>query len=331
MSAFPNREAGAPRVSIVIVCYNQLEFFDEAIQGCLAQAETFSDLEIVIADDGSTDGTTDAARQWAERHPDIIRLALSDTNGGIAANMTAGLKAARGEFVAWLGGDDVMLPGKIVRQVEMLDRQPEVSGCYHDAEVFEWPSGEVLGLFSRLYGGRAFKIDRVDARRMLDPRVQMLPSTLLVRRDRMPAGFDPRFRFHNDYLFDFETIAFGGPYVRLDGCFVRYRKHQRSIGKDKQVVSTLIEENLMVLGAITARYPRYASAIRRREVYYLLLEALKAHRRGDHARGAELTRAVWAKGAWGKAIALKLLRRPLSYLADPRYRRLALELRSRFG
>lgn len=326
-----NAPAAAPRVSLVLVCYNQLEYLDEAVSSCLAQAETYPNIEVVIADDGSSDGTADAARAWAARHPDTIRLALAEKNGGIAANMTNGLSAASGDMIAWLGGDDIMLPGKIVRQVEVLSRHPEASGCYHDAEVFEWPSGRVLGLFSKLYGGRAFTADRVDARRMLDPRFQMLPSTLLVRRDRMPDAFDQRFRFHNDYLFDFETIANGGPYVRMDGSFVRYRKHAQSIGKDPGVVRTLLEENLMVMGLLLARYPHLATAIRRREIYYLLLEALKAQGRGDRERTRGLVKALWARGGRARAAALTLFGPVLSKLADPRYRRLALELRSRFG
>lgn len=318
----------APRVSIVIVSYNQLAFIDEALAGCVRQADDFPSLEIIVADDGSTDGTREAIARWIERHPTLIRLSGSVHNKGIAANFNAGLRDARGEYLAWLGGDDIMLPGKIARQVAVLDADMSASGCYHDAEVFSWPQNETQGLFSRLYGGRAFTLSRIDARAMLDPRVQMLPSTLLLRRDRMPAAFDARFRFHNDYLFDFEMIATGGPYVRMDGVLVRYRKHERSIGRDDVVRATVLEENLMGLGLLTARFPRFAGQIRKRAVYYLMLEALKNLRAGDVARARELIAAVRAGGAPIKALGLTLLGRPAAALTDPRYRGVATKLRS---
>jgi glycosyltransferase involved in cell wall biosynthesis len=318
----------APRVSIVVVSYNQAAFVDEALRGCVEQASDFPSLEIIVADDGSADGTRDTIAGWIERYPDLIRMVGGPENRGIAANFNTGMQAAQGEYLAWLGGDDIMLPGKIARQVAVLDADQAASGCYHDAEVFSWPGNETLGLFSRLYGGRAFSLTRVDAAAMLDPRVQMLPSTLLLRRARMPTAFDGRFRFHNDYLFDFEMIATGGPYVRMDGVLVRYRKHERSIGRDETVRATVLEENLMAMGLLTARFPRYAASIRKRVIYYLVLEALKNFHAGNDARARELLRAVKAQGAPLKALGLSVVGRRAAMLTDPRFRTIATKLRS---
>lgn len=317
-----------PCVSIVIVSYNQVEFIDQAIEGCVRQADDYPALEIIVADDGSSDGTREKIQDWINRYPGLIKLGGSPRNQGIAHNFNAGMTAATGKYLAWLGGDDIMLPGKIARQVAVLEGDPDASGCYHDAEVFSWPDDQVLGLFSRLYGGRAFKLSRIDAWAMLDPSVQMLPSTLLLRRDRMPKAFDPRFRFHNDYLFDFEMIATGGPFVRMDGVLVRYRKHERSIGRETQVLATVLEENMMAMGLLTARFPRYSRAIRKRMVYYLLLETLKNFRSGNHGRARELIRAIRAQGAPVKAFGASIIGPKASILTDPRYREIATKLRS---
>jgi len=317
-----------PLVSIVIVSYNQVDFIDLALESCVRQADDYPALEIVVADDGSSDGTREAVARWVHNHPTMVRLVGETVNRGIAANFNAGLEAASGTYLAWLGGDDIMLPGKIAKQVALLERDPTASGCYHDAEVFSWPENETLGTFSRLYGGRAFSVDRVDGRRMLDPRVQMLPSTLLLRRDRMPAAFDGRFRFHNDYIFDFEMIATSGPYVRMDGVYARYRKHSRSIGRDEKVRATVLEENLMALGLLTARFPGYAKHIRRRAAYYLILEALKSFHAGDRPRARELLRAASVQGAPLKAKALAIVGPYVARLTDPRYRAIATKLRS---
>lgn len=319
-----------PLVSIVVVSYNQVEFIDAALKGCVEQTADYEALEIIVADDGSTDGTREAIARWQKDYPDLIRMEGSPTNRGIAANFNAGLAAARGVYLAWLGGDDIMLPGKIKRQVAFLEARPEASGCFHDAEVFSWPEDAVLGNFSTLYGGRAFRLEAVDANAMLDPSVQMLPSTLLLRRERMPAAFDGRFRFHNDYLFDFEMIASGGPYARMDGVFVRYRKHSGSIGRNAAVRASMLEENLMALGLLSARFPQYTKRIRKRAAYYLALEALKSLNSGDRVRAAGLLRGLAAHGAPIKAFGITLVGRHLSALTDPKHRALASKLRSWF-
>lgn len=315
-------------VSIVVVSYNQAEFIDLALNGCVKQTEDYPNIEIIVADDGSTDGTREIIDRWIKNYPSLVRLVGGTVNRGIAANFNAGLGAARGTYLAWLGGDDVMLPGKIIQQVKALEEDQTASGCYHDAEVFSWPQNETLGLFSQLYGGRAFSVDKVDARKMLDPRVQMLPSTLLLRRDRMPAAFDARFRFHNDYIFDFEMIATGGPYIRVAGVYVRYRKHLGSIGRDETVRGMVLEENLMALGLLTARFPRYAKHIRKRATYYLILEALKSFHGGDRIRARQLLRAASVQGAPLKALGLSIVGPYAAILTEPRYRAVAMKLRS---
>lgn len=317
-----------PLVSIVVVSYNQVEFIEQALAGCVRQRENYPRIEIIVADDGSTDGTRDVIARWAGDHPGLITLVGSASNRGIAANFNAGLAAANGVYLAWLGGDDVMLPGKIGRQVAVLEANPAASGSYHDAEVFSWPENKTMGLFSQLYGGRAFTVREVDAKRMLDPRVQMLPSTLLLRRDRMPPAFDGRFRFHNDYIFDFEMVATGGPYVRMDGVFVRYRKHLKSIGLDEKVRATMLEENMMAMGLLLARFPQFTGLIRKRMVYYILVEALKTLHAGDRRRARQLLSAASAQGAPLKAMGLSLIGRYAARLADPRYRALAIRIRS---
>jgi len=323
--------SGSPTVSIIVVTYNHEAFIDECLTSCLLQRESFPDIEIVVADDGSSDDTPKLIEAWAMKAPGVVQPVLSPVNTGIAHNFNRGLTAARGDLIAWLGGDDIMLAGKIARQVELLRCQPDASGCYHDAEVFSWPSGKTLGLFSDLYAGMAAMAAFVDAGRMLDPRYQMLPSTVMVRRERLPRQFDTRLAFHNDYLFDLETIIRGGPYFRMEGTYTRYRKHEKSIGLDPATRAVMLEENLIVTAIAEARYPHLSRQIKRRAIYYLTLEALKSLREHDTQRFRALCVAIFARGAWVRAAGLRVFGRFLSRLTDQRHRRLALRLRSLFG
>lgn len=323
--------AQVPVVTIIVVSYNHGEFIDECLQSCVSQVSTFANIEIVVADDGSLDKTPERIQEWADRFPHLVRPVLAESNTGIAANFNRGLSAARGSLIAWLGGDDIMLSDKIRLQVAFLEQHPEAAGCYHDAEVFSWPSCQTLGLFSKLYAGKAACADYIDARRMLDARYQMLPSTVMVRRRCLPQSFDTRLRFHNDYLFDFETIARGGPYVRLDEVLTRYRKHEKSIGLDPVTRATMLEENLMVMAILEARFPAMAASINKRAIYYLSLEVIRRHRDGDRKQALSVCRAIWVRGGWVRALFLILFGGFLASLADPKYRRLAVKLRSALG
>lgn len=286
------------KVSVVILSYNHREFIGEAIDSVLAQRGV--DLQVVVADDGSGDGTQEIVVAYAERFPAVVVPVLSPVNTGIADNFNRGIAAATGELLAWLGGDDVMLPGKLAAQAEWLAADRQAIGCYTDAEVFEHPGNRVLGRFSGLYAGGRFP--RIDARKFLSPATQMLPSSIMVRRTALPVhGFDRRFRVLNDYLFDFETLAGGGYYAGIPTVYVRYRKHAGSVGRTPEFAAKIFEEKLMVCAAIMARHPEYAAAARRRLAYYALEEAMKMLRAGNRRQFSGLCGLAAANGDRARA------------------------------
>jgi glycosyltransferase involved in cell wall biosynthesis len=124
-----------PEVSVYVQTYRQIGYIREAIDGVLAQRTPF-ELEIVIADDCSTDGTRELLAQYRDRHPDLIRLLLPDRNLGPTEMFRRGTAVLRGRYVAWLDGDDYWTdPEKLVKQVEALRAHPQWAGCFHDAVV----------------------------------------------------------------------------------------------------------------------------------------------------------------------------------------------------
>jgi glycosyltransferase involved in cell wall biosynthesis len=120
-----------PRVTIVMPVYNGQRFLDEAISSVFAQ--DFDDFELVIVNDGSTDGTAAILAAWAAREPRIVLSAL-DKNSGIPAALNRGLELARGEYIARHDSDDVFAAGRLRAQVAALDADrgiSVVSGRYH--------------------------------------------------------------------------------------------------------------------------------------------------------------------------------------------------------
>lgn len=109
----------APQVSVVIPAYNAAWCVAKAIDSVLAQ--NYRDFELIVVNDGSTDGTPDVLA----RYGDAIRV-INQPNGGMSDARNAGIKAANGELVAFLDADDWWLPTKLGRQVDLMGAQPEL-------------------------------------------------------------------------------------------------------------------------------------------------------------------------------------------------------------
>ena len=111
-----------PLVSVIVPAYNAERYLREAVDSALRQ--THERLEVVIVDDGSTDGTPALADGFAAADPRV--RVFHQPNGGLSAARNAGLAVARGDLVCFLDADDVFLPDKLERQRSFLDLFP---GC----------------------------------------------------------------------------------------------------------------------------------------------------------------------------------------------------------
>jgi glycosyltransferase involved in cell wall biosynthesis len=133
----------APLVSVVIPVYNGEQYLAEAIDSAFAQE--YRPLEIVVVDDGSTDGSADIARSYAD-----VRY-IHRPNGGPAAARNSGIAASAGEFIAFLDHDDVWAPNKLSIEVELLVKYTHLGCIMSRAQLFledrkEWPAWVTLGL-----------------------------------------------------------------------------------------------------------------------------------------------------------------------------------------
>ena len=112
----------SPLVSVVIPTYNQQALLRETLQSVFAQ--TFTDYEVVVVNDGSTDGTSEYLRSLGKR----IRL-VEQGNQGIGAARNRGIDEATGKYVALLDHDDLWKPGKLEAQVLFMESHPECTAC----------------------------------------------------------------------------------------------------------------------------------------------------------------------------------------------------------
>lgn len=133
----PETSAEAPVCSVVIPAYNSAATVGAAIQSALSQRQ--SDLEVIVIDDGSTDGTARIA--GLIRDPRV--RVRSQSNRGLPAARNAGIRAARGRCVAFLDSDDLWLPDYLQLATSALDACPDAGFAYTDAYTFEPITGRV--------------------------------------------------------------------------------------------------------------------------------------------------------------------------------------------
>jgi len=164
--------AGTPTVSVVITAYNQERYLGRAIESVFAQDYPTDAFEVIVVDDGSTDGTAAVAASYGDR----IRY-VHQPNGGHLAAYDRGIGETTGEYIALLDGDDEWLPHKVSAQVALLEARPEVGLVHGDMRLVD-AAGRVLA--ESLFADRGMTEVEGDLLGVLMRR-NMVTTTLMVR------------------------------------------------------------------------------------------------------------------------------------------------------
>jgi glycosyltransferase involved in cell wall biosynthesis len=119
-----------PRVSVIIPTYNRAEFIAETVESVLDQ--TYQNMETIVIDDGSTDNTRDVLRKYQDK----IDYIYQDRSERSKAR-NEGFRHSKGDYIAFLDSDDVWLPAKLEKQVQILDETPDMGLVYTDVEFID--------------------------------------------------------------------------------------------------------------------------------------------------------------------------------------------------
>ena len=216
----------APLVSVVMPVFNGERFLAEAIESILAQ--TFTDFELLIVDDGSQDNSAEIIRAYEERD-DRIRFFQLERNVGMASARNHALDASKGEYIAAMDCDDVSMPVRLQRQVEFLQSNPEVGAlgtCFrrvkHDLSLlndFKAPLGHSRIVLNMFIGGGF-----------------VLHSSLVVRRKFLTVvgGYEPGRRHADDLELHSRMLPETGiRYANLRDILVLYLRHDRANSFDR--------------------------------------------------------------------------------------------------
>jgi glycosyltransferase involved in cell wall biosynthesis len=222
-------------VSVVVNFLDEAAFLEEAIASVLAQ--TYSSWELLLVDDGSTDGSSRIARRHAEADPARIRYLEhpGHENRGTSASRNLGIASARGEFVAFLDGDDVWLPRRLERSVALLREHPQAQMVYGATQYWHGWLGAAAPARDRVQG-HWFRANRV--LRPPDLLVRYLtlraalpsPVSMTARRAALleVGGFEESFRtLYDDQVFLVRFCLRHAVYVSNEW-LDRYRQHADS-------------------------------------------------------------------------------------------------------
>jgi glycosyltransferase involved in cell wall biosynthesis len=218
-------------VSVVIPTYNRRRFIAEAVDSALGQ--TWSDLEVIVVDDGSTDDTVALLDRRFGRKIRVVRL---PTNRGQSTARNMGVAVATGEVVAFLDSDDVWLPHKLERQLPLFD-DPAVQLVHGWIEPID-EAGLVLGHLTEDLQQRFERALRrgYDYAGVTEQWCMMWTSAVVIRRSLLETigGFDPQLSDFEDWDL-FWHCALHGTIATAPEPLVGYRVHPGNMSKDLRV------------------------------------------------------------------------------------------------
>jgi glycosyltransferase involved in cell wall biosynthesis len=205
------------KLSVVVSCYNQEKYIAACLDSILGQVVDFA-YDLVIADDYSTDGTREVIFDYYENNQEKIKLLFQDKNVGAARNYISAHNCASGKYVAHFDGDDIMMPGKLQAQVDVLDGDPYCNIVFHRARYFS-DDGTYVAETGCLSGeGESTLISREELARW--GTIAVHSSYMYRRNTRTTREYSQDFM---EWFFAFESIVINGHAAYIDKVLVAYR------------------------------------------------------------------------------------------------------------
>jgi len=221
--------------SVVVLTYNQENLVVETLNSIYNQ--TFKNIELVISDDASKDNTQKVIADWIESHQDRfanVVVNFNKKNLGISGNHTMGIKLANGEFVKYIGGDDILLPDTIKKMHDFLENNKEARFCTSKIKMFYKKDDNYI-TFDELPEKRIFKkLKEADVNKQFRILSQgcyiSAPGTFFRKSIFEQYGyFDTKFRTFEDWHQWLKFSLNGERLFLLDEYTVSFRRHVNSV------------------------------------------------------------------------------------------------------
>jgi len=215
-----------PKVSVIIPAYNAMRFLPEALDSVLNQ--TFTDFEVLIINDGSTDSIV----EWASTIQDSRVSLISQSNKGLSGARNTGINKSTGTYLAFLDADDVWEPTKLEKQVQAFESSPELGVVDTFAAMVDEKNNHLYVAGYRYPEGNVL-------RKAIEESVVMCGSSPMVHRKCFETAglFDESLRAAEDWNM-WARIALHYPFKAIEEPLTRYRQHPSSMSKDWNLINS---------------------------------------------------------------------------------------------
>jgi Glycosyl transferase family 2 len=280
------------KVSVFMTTYNHERFIEQALKSILAQEVTF-DYEIVVGEDCSTDGTREILMDYHRRYPNRIVPLLRDRNIGAVANAEATRAACKGQYLAFLEGDDYwMCKHKLQRQIDFLDSHRDYAICCTRAQILSELSTTETAVLPNLLPAGSYTIEDL-------VKENFIMTCTAVYRWGVPMS--PPKWFHKMAMSDWPLhvlMAKTGKIHLMDDVMATYRLHDGGIWSSLPVVNRL-RETIRVLKALDKHLEyEYSKAIQATILQCYLELTRIAREESDRVATGKYVMGCMRNGGW---------------------------------
>ncbi|MBX3237319.1 MAG: glycosyltransferase [Nitrospiraceae bacterium] len=299
-----------PRVSVIIPTFNCERYLEQTVQSVLAQ--TYADYEVIVVDDGSTDGTHSLMAQYGR----VVRY-FRQANQGASAARNLAMHQAKGEFIAYLDADDLWMPDKLAMQVAYMDAHPRCGLLHTEVSVIDEQNRVLHARFNQ-ETGRAVPEGACIRDLLIRSHIQTL--TVMERRRVFDAAgeFDRRLPVAQDYLHWISVALLGWEIGYIPEPLGQYRWRQGSLmGNSKRLLEdiAMINHILLVERDIDHRFGRDLGDFLRDQLFNTQRQIAYLERREGKVESArKRLRGLLSQHPWQWRLYLDFLK---TYLHQP--------------
>ncbi|MFJ6210786.1 glycosyltransferase [Lysinibacillus sp. NPDC092081] len=229
-------ESNISTVSIILPVYNSELFVQQAIESVLKQ--TYTQIELIIIDDGSTDNTKRILCEY-ESNPKVHIISL-EKNSGVSVARNIGIQEAKGEYIAFIDADDLFMPNKVEEQVNVFKQNPSIDFVFNDIMVIDHNNNKVNELQS-YFQPKNILLE------LCFRQIIPAPACIMVKRDfinRFNIMFNKDFKYAEDYDFTFQLFLQGKHFYLKESLYL-WRRHINNTSNN--IISTRKIENSIVI------------------------------------------------------------------------------------
>lgn len=232
-----------PKITLIVPLYNHEKYVLECLESILTQ--DYPNLELIVINDGSTDGSDKKVRDYLEKHVGSFRY-ISKENQGLVKTLNLGLSQASGDYFCELASDDMLLEGSLSKRAEFLNTHPKVDAVFGDLYIIEGETRTERRFYGDLKSGTGFKSSVHTIEDLLTKKARCHVPTGLFRTSvlRDFGGFDEDFRYFEDTSIRYR-FAMYAKIDFIDEPLIYYRMHKSNVSRSDNTPA--LKEKLLAL------------------------------------------------------------------------------------